>query len=161
EVTPNELVTLVGKTGFSRYFVVGGDGYPRAYLHIKDVLYADTDDAFDAPVQSKRFRPLFTVTAADAAEEALAQIRKVGLREGRAQALGRLSPADALAHRRGDARGPVERGRSPSPRTSPPPVAPARYRSPSRRTGGTRPGTSASDAPGGPTTSSDSSCNGA
>src|SRR5699024_7274465 len=34
EVTPNELVTVVGKTGFSRYFVVGGDGYPRAYLHI-------------------------------------------------------------------------------------------------------------------------------
>ncbi|RAE28916.1 hypothetical protein DN540_43650, partial [Burkholderia multivorans] len=42
-VTPDELVTLVGRTGYSRYFVVDDDGYPENYLHIKDVLYADRD----------------------------------------------------------------------------------------------------------------------
>ena len=116
EVTPNELVTLVGKTGFSRYFVVGGDGYPRAYLHIKDVLYADTDDAFDAPVQSKRFRPLFTVTADDEVEEALAQMQKVGIHVARvidaqAQVLGLLFLEDVLEELVGEVQDAMQRGR--------------------------------------------------
>src|SRR5699024_1912599 len=95
EVTPNELVTLVGKTGFSRYFVVGGDGYPRAYLHIKDVLYADTDDEV---------------------EEALAQMQKVGIHVARvidaqAQVLGLLFLEDVLEELVGEVQDAMQRGR--------------------------------------------------
>lgn len=116
KVTPNELVTLVGKTGFSRYFVVGDDGYPQDYLHIKDVLYADTEEAFDAPVQSKRFRPLFTVTADDEVEEALAQMQKAGIHVARvidsqAQVLGLLFLEDVLEELVGEVQDAMQRGR--------------------------------------------------
>lgn len=82
-VTPDDLATLVGRTGFSRYFVVDEDGYPLEYLHIKDVLYADSESEYDAPVPAKRFRPLFTVAADDEIEEALAQMQNAGIHVAR------------------------------------------------------------------------------
>ena len=96
--------------------VVDEDGYPESYLHIKDVLYADTEESFDAPVQSKRFRPLFTVTADDEVEEALAQMQKAGIHVARvidsqAQVLGLLFLEDVLEELVGEVQDAMQRGR--------------------------------------------------
>ncbi|WP_144587842.1 hemolysin family protein [Brevibacterium casei] len=113
-VTPDELVTLVGRTGYSRYFVVDEDGYPENYLHIKDVLYADRDTE---PVPAKRFRPLFTVRADDEVEEALAQMQKVGIHVARVlsaddEVLGVLFLEDVLEELVGEVQDAMQRGRA-------------------------------------------------
>ena len=116
KVTPNELVTLVGKTGFSRYFVVDANGYPQDYLHIKDVLYADSNVEYGAPVPGKRFRPLFTVTAGDEVEEALAQMQRVGIHVARVTSaqghvLGLLFLEDVLEELVGEVQDAMQRSR--------------------------------------------------
>ncbi|GAA1619061.1 MULTISPECIES: hemolysin family protein [Brevibacterium] len=113
EVTPDELVTLVGRTGYSRYFVVDEDGYPGHYLHIKDVLYSERDTE---PVPAKRFRPLFTVMADDEVEEALAQMQKVGIHVARVldadgEVLGVLFLEDVLEELVGEVQDAMQRGR--------------------------------------------------
>lgn len=116
EVTPGELATTVGRTGFSRYFVVDADGYPQEYLHIKDVLYAEREDEYDAPVPAKRFRPLFTVMADDEVEEALAQMQKVGIHVARVLSseettLGVLFLEDVLEELVGEVQDAMQRQR--------------------------------------------------
>lgn len=115
-VTPDELVTMVGKTGFSRYFVIDEDGYPQDYLHIKDVLYADGTVEYGAPVPAKRFRPLFTVTAEDEVEEALSQMQKVGIHVARVisadqDVLGLLFLEDVLEELVGEVQDAMQRSR--------------------------------------------------
>ncbi|MCI4009873.1 hemolysin family protein [Brevibacterium sp. ZH18] len=115
-VSPDELVTLVGKTGFSRYFVIDAEGYPENYLHIKDVLYADSDLEYDSPVPGKRFRPLFTVKFDDEVEEALAQMQKAGIHVARVvaangQVLGLLFLEDVLEELVGEVQDAMQRGR--------------------------------------------------
>src|SRR5699024_6618671 len=119
------------------------------------ICYADTDDAFDAPVQSMRFRPLFTVTADDEVEEALAKMQKVGIQvatviDAQAQVLGLLFLEDVLEELVGEVQDAMQRGRVNLRRclTSP------------SGTGGPRSGTPVSDDLGGPTTTSDNICNG-
>src|SRR5699024_3815495 len=129
------------------------------------ICYADTDDAFDAPVQSMRFRPLFTVTADDEVEEALAQMQKVGIHVARvidaqAQVLGLLFLEDVLQELVGEVQDAMQRGRCDFRRRATPAVAPCPYRWYPVGAGGTRSGTTASDGLGGPTTATDNICNG-
>ncbi|MFC5999558.1 hemolysin family protein [Quadrisphaera sp. GCM10027208] len=75
--TPSDVERLVGRTGFSRFPVVAGDGDLVGYLHLKDVLYAE-DDAHDEPVPDKRVRSLVSVRYDDEIEDALASMQRSG-----------------------------------------------------------------------------------
>ncbi|MYM19421.1 DUF21 domain-containing protein [Brevibacterium sp. 5221] len=118
EVTPAQLEHLVGRTGYSRYIVLGSDGVPESYLHIKDVLYADTEADYRAPVPAKRFRPLVTLRAGDEIEDSLAQMQDAGNHVGRvlddrAQAVGVLFLEDVLEELVGEVHDAMQR--SPRP----------------------------------------------
>lgn len=82
-VTPEQIEHLVGRRGFSRYIVVDDEGAPDWYLHVKDVLYADSDDTYYEPVPAKRLRSMVTVSASDEVEEALATMQQAGNHVGR------------------------------------------------------------------------------
>ncbi|GAA2088494.1 MULTISPECIES: hemolysin family protein [Brevibacterium] len=78
QATPEEVEGLVGRTGYSRYIVTDSAGTPRSYLHIKDLLYADNEADYRAPVQSKRFRSMTSVAADAEIEDALDEMRSAG-----------------------------------------------------------------------------------
>jgi CBS domain containing-hemolysin-like protein len=73
--TPAALEALVARTGFSRYVLTDGAGAPVAYLHIKDVLYADNETDYHAPVQPRRFREMTSVPGEAEIEDGLEQMR--------------------------------------------------------------------------------------
>ncbi|WP_129337510.1 hemolysin family protein [Cellulomonas endophytica] len=75
--TPDDLEHLVARTGFSRFPVLGPDGTPSGYLHVKDVLYADGATR-DAPVPTWRWRTLAVVAPDDEVEAALAAMQRSG-----------------------------------------------------------------------------------
>jgi CBS domain containing-hemolysin-like protein len=75
--TPADLEHAVVQSGFSRYVVVDPAGEPVGYLHLKDVLELDSDDA-DRPVPSKFVRQLVSVFAGMELEDALATLRRGG-----------------------------------------------------------------------------------
>lgn len=76
-VTPAEIEKLVAKKGFSRYIVVDADGEPNAYIHLKDILYAD-DERYTQPIGHKRMRRLATVRREDEIEDVLATMQITG-----------------------------------------------------------------------------------
>ncbi|HEX5534024.1 MAG TPA: hemolysin family protein [Actinomycetales bacterium] len=75
--TPAELERLVGRTGYSRFPVLGDAGELTGYLHLKDVLYAH-DDEHAEPIPDKRVRALVSVAATDEVEDALAAMQGSG-----------------------------------------------------------------------------------
>lgn len=81
--TPRTIEQLVGRTGYSRYIVVDDEGHPESYLHIKDVLYADTSAEYEDEIEPKRFRSLITVPAGNEIEEALTDMQAAGRHVGR------------------------------------------------------------------------------
>ncbi len=114
EVTPAQIEQLVAKTGYSRYIVLGEDGVPESYLHIKDVLYADTEADYEAPVPPKRFRSLVTVAAGDEIEDSLTQMQAAGHHVGRvldadARAVGVLFLEDVLEELVGEVHDAMQR----------------------------------------------------
>ncbi|WP_349829002.1 CBS domain-containing protein, partial [Brevibacterium litoralis] len=83
DVRPVDIEQLVGRTGFSRYVLFDEEDEPTGYLHIKDVLYADTEVGYTAPVPAKRFRSLVTLQAADDIEDSLPDMQGAGNHVGR------------------------------------------------------------------------------
>lgn len=69
-VTPEDVETLVAETGFSRFPVVGGDGAPLGYVHLKDALYAPDEERCE-PLESWRIRPLTEIAPSTPIDDAL------------------------------------------------------------------------------------------
>lgn len=74
-VTPREIEQLVAKHGFSRYPVLDENQELEGYLHLKDVIDADEEDA-DQPVPRKLIRSVKSIGAGVELEDALAQMQR-------------------------------------------------------------------------------------
>jgi CBS domain containing-hemolysin-like protein len=75
-VTPREVEQAVAKHGFSRFPLTDSEGELVGYLHLKDVIDLDADEA-DDPFPSKRVRTLISLPASMELEDALASMRRV------------------------------------------------------------------------------------
>ncbi|QIG38256.1 HlyC/CorC family transporter [Microbacterium sp. 4R-513] len=82
QTTADEIERAVSKHGFSRYVIVGGDGVPVGYVHLKDVLRAaeGPDAAADVvrPLPAKRIHHMVPVLETTDLEDALALMRRAG-----------------------------------------------------------------------------------
>lgn len=75
--TPADVERAVAQYGFSRYVLIGDDGEPDGYVHLKDVIDLD-DDEFDDPLPAKRVRRLLSIFEDTELEDALATLRRAG-----------------------------------------------------------------------------------
>lgn len=75
--TPDDIERLVARHGFSRYPMTDTAGVLAGYLHLKDVLYADTDERAE-PVPRKRLRRMATVRPDDEVEDVLRTMQRTG-----------------------------------------------------------------------------------
>jgi CBS domain containing-hemolysin-like protein len=75
DVTPRTVELTVAKHGFSRYVVLATDGSLEGYLHLKDVIDADEEEA-DEPVQRKLIRTVKSIGGGVELEDALALMQK-------------------------------------------------------------------------------------
>ncbi|MCJ1699538.1 hemolysin family protein [Rathayibacter festucae] len=85
--SPADVERAVAKHGFSRYVVLGEDGLPEGYIHLKDVLDLDGDTEgpkFRLPIPAKRIRQLASIFEATDLEDALAIMRRTGAHLARA-----------------------------------------------------------------------------
>ncbi len=78
----DQVEQLCADTGFSRFPVTSSSADMIGYLHIKDVLDAESDRG-DGPIDDKWLRPLATVRPTDKLHEALASLRRRGAHLGR------------------------------------------------------------------------------
>ncbi|WP_029291298.1 hemolysin family protein [Cellulomonas sp. HZM] len=117
DVTPDGVEHLVARTGFSRFPVLGADGAPAGYLHLKDVLYADEATRRD-PVPAWRVRALAVVGPDDEVEEALEAMRRSGAHLARVQedgvTLGVVFLEDILEELVGEVRDAMQREQGPT-----------------------------------------------
>ena len=74
-VTPREIEQAVAKHGFSRYVIFDVEGQLEGYLHLKDVIDADEEEA-DEPVQRKLIRTVKSIGGGVELEDALAQMQR-------------------------------------------------------------------------------------
>ena len=81
--TPGDVERAVARHGFSRYVILGDDGEPDGYVHLKDVIDLD-DDEFDDPMPAKRVRRLVSIYDGTDLEDALATMRRLGTHVARA-----------------------------------------------------------------------------
>jgi len=77
--TPAEVERAVAQHGFSRYVLVGDDGEPSGYLHLKDVIDLEDAGEFQEPVPPKRIRQLISIFRETDLEDALATMRRSGV----------------------------------------------------------------------------------
>jgi CBS domain containing-hemolysin-like protein len=75
--TPGDVERAVARHGFSRYVILGEDGAPEGYVHLKDVIDLD-DDELDDPLPAKRVRRLISIYDGTELEDALATMRRLG-----------------------------------------------------------------------------------
>lgn len=75
-VTPREVEQAVAKHGFSRYPLTDEVDELVGYLHLKDVIDLEVDEA-DDPFPAKRIRTLISLPATMELEDALASMRRV------------------------------------------------------------------------------------
>jgi CBS domain containing-hemolysin-like protein len=75
ETTPRAVEQAVAKYGFSRYVVIDSDGSLEGYLHLKDDIDADEEEA-DEPVQRKLIRTVKSIGGGVELEDALALMQK-------------------------------------------------------------------------------------
>ncbi|WP_147917916.1 hemolysin family protein [Ruania zhangjianzhongii] len=75
--TPAEVERAVARTGFSRFPIVE-DVTIVGYLHVKDVLYAETPVQRTAPVPPWRVRPLAVAHTDDEIETVLGAMQRTG-----------------------------------------------------------------------------------
>lgn len=83
DATPEQIERLVGQTGFSRYILRDDEGDFLGYVHLKDLLYADEQADYTAPLQEKRRRSMVTIDEGDEIEDALAEMQRQGNHLGR------------------------------------------------------------------------------
>ena len=79
QVTPAEFEKVVSQTGFSRFPLVDGTGEYVGYLHLKDVLQADSKEQRDKPVPSWWIRQLPKASPQDEVEDALRVMQMTGV----------------------------------------------------------------------------------
>ena len=113
--TPSDIERLVARTGFSRYILLDADGAPESYIHIKDVLYADTPADYEAEIPAKRYRSLVTLTAGDEIEDSLGVMQDAGNHVGRVldaagATVGVLFLEDVLEELVGEVHDAMQRG---------------------------------------------------
>jgi CBS domain containing-hemolysin-like protein len=77
--TPAQVERAVAQHGFSRYVLVGEDGEPSGYLHLKDVIDLEDVGEFQEPVPPKRIRQLISIFRETDLEDALATMRRSGV----------------------------------------------------------------------------------
>lgn len=77
DATPADVERAVAQHGFSRYVLIGQDGEPTGYVHVKDVIDLRTDE-HDDPVPPKRIRQLISLYKGMELEDALATMRSAG-----------------------------------------------------------------------------------
>lgn len=75
DVTPRDIEQAVAKHGFSRYVVLDKEGELEGYLHLKDVIDADEEEA-DQPVQRKLVRTVKSIGGSVELEDALALMQR-------------------------------------------------------------------------------------
>lgn len=76
--SPDSVESMVAKTGFSRFPVTEGDGGDQeivGYVHLKDVLYAQTPEERSEPLPPWRVRSLEYIPSNLGAEDALRQMQ--------------------------------------------------------------------------------------
>ena len=78
--TPGDIERAVARHGFSRYVIVGADGTPVGYVHLKDILRVaeGPDAAMDTPIPAKRIHHMVPVQETTDLEDALALMRRDG-----------------------------------------------------------------------------------
>lgn len=76
-VTPDGIEREVARTGFSRFPVAREGGAIVGYLHVKDVLYATSDER-EEPVPSWRVRMMPSITRGDEVESVLEVMQRTG-----------------------------------------------------------------------------------
>jgi CBS domain containing-hemolysin-like protein len=78
--TPDDIERAVARHGFSRYVIVGADGAPVGYVHLKDILRVaeGPDAAADAPIPARRIHHMVPVKESTDLEDALALMRRDG-----------------------------------------------------------------------------------
>jgi CBS domain containing-hemolysin-like protein len=81
--TPADVERAVARHGFSRYVLLGDDGEPSGYVHLKDVIDLDEDE-FDDALPAKRVRRLVSIFDGTDLEDALATMRRLGTHVARA-----------------------------------------------------------------------------
>jgi CBS domain containing-hemolysin-like protein len=81
--TPGDVERAVARHGFSRYVIVGDDGEPDGYVHLKDVIDLD-DDEFDDPLPAKRVRRLVSIYDGPTSRTPSATMRRLGTHVARA-----------------------------------------------------------------------------
>jgi CBS domain containing-hemolysin-like protein len=75
DVTPREIEQAVAKHGFSRYIILNDSGEIEGYLHLKDVIDSDEEEA-DEPVQRKLLRTVKSIGGTVELEDALALMKR-------------------------------------------------------------------------------------
>ncbi|NYF15907.1 CBS domain containing-hemolysin-like protein [Microbacterium sp. AK009] len=78
--TPGDIERAVARHGFSRYVIVGADGAPVGYVHLKDILRVaeGPDAAVNTPIPPKRIHHMVPVQETTDLEDALALMRRDG-----------------------------------------------------------------------------------
>lgn len=77
DVTPAQAEDECVRTGFSRFPVVGEDGEPRGYVHLKDLILLPSDQR-DAPIADRHIRPLARIPHDATLDAALAAMQTRG-----------------------------------------------------------------------------------
>lgn len=113
--TPADVEQAVARTGFSRFPVVE-EAMIVGYLHLKDVLYAQTDKQRNAPVAPWRVRPLAVAGIDDDIEAVLGAMQRTGAHvagvKGRdGDFAGVVFLEDILEELVGEVRDSMQRGR--------------------------------------------------
>jgi CBS domain containing-hemolysin-like protein len=83
DATPADVERAVARHGFSRYVLLGEDGEPAGYVHLKDVIDLENGD-FEDPLPAKRVRRLVSIFDDTDLEDALATMRRLGTHVARA-----------------------------------------------------------------------------
>lgn len=81
QCTPAQVEAEVTRTGYSRFPVTNEQGKISGYIHLKDVLYASTEER-EQPVAPWRLRALVPVRAHDEIEDVLAAMQRTGAHLG-------------------------------------------------------------------------------
>jgi CBS domain containing-hemolysin-like protein len=119
QTTADEIERAVAKHGFSRYVIVGGDGAPVGYVHLKDVLRAAEGPSAEAdvvrPLPAKRIHHMVPVLETTDLEDALALMRRAGrhlaqVRDPRGQTTAVLFLEDIIEELIGEIQDATRRG---------------------------------------------------
>ncbi|OFT55903.1 hypothetical protein HMPREF3152_04425 [Actinomyces sp. HMSC06A08] len=113
DVTPAAFEKVVSQTGFSRFPLVNEQGEYVGYLHLKDVLNADSRPERERPIPSWWVRALPTASPQDEVEDALRIMQRTGVHLAKVadhgQIVGVIFLEDILEELVGEVRDVIQR----------------------------------------------------